>query len=59
MADRQGQEKEEQDDKYNMAQGASGTHLKLLADKVEDRQDTGNVSTVTVAVNRDAGALLA
>jgi hypothetical protein len=59
MTDRQSQEKEEQDDRYNMAQGVSRTRPRPLAGKVEDTQDPGNVSTVMVAVNRDTGALSA
>jgi len=61
MADRQGQGKEEQDDMYNLAPWTSGAHPNLLFGKgmdhlgVEDGQDTGDVSTVTVVVNNDTG----
>jgi len=62
MADWPGQEeKGEQDD---MAQRPLRTHPNLLLVKVEDRLgvedrgDTGDVSTVTVAVNNDTEALL-
>jgi hypothetical protein len=65
MAERQVQEKEAKDDMYNMAQGASRTHPSLLSGMVgdrsgaEDKQDTGDLSTVTVAVNNNVGALSA
>lgn len=65
MADRQGQDKEDQGDMYNLAKGASRTHPSLLSGNVdnrldtENRQDTGDLSTVTVAVNNDRGVLSA
>jgi len=36
MADRQGQEKEEQVDVYNISQGAAGAYTNLLSGKVGD-----------------------
>ena len=36
MADRQGQEKEEQVDVYNISQGAIGAYTNLLSGKVGD-----------------------
>jgi L-lactate utilization protein LutC len=65
VADQQVQEKEAQDDMYKMAQGTSRTHLSLLSGNVcdrlgaEDRQDTEDVSTVTVAVTNHTENLLA
>jgi hypothetical protein len=63
VADQQGQEQAAQGDMHNMAQGASSTHPSLLSGKVgdrlgaDDRQDTRDVSTVTVAVTKHTEAL--
>jgi hypothetical protein len=63
VADQQGQEQAAQEDMHNMAQGASRTQSSLLAGKMgdrlgaDDRQDTGDVSTVTAAVTKPTEAL--
>jgi hypothetical protein len=63
VADQQSQEQERQEDMYNMAHGASRTHPSLLPGKVgdrlgaDDRQDTRDVSTVTVDVTKHTDAL--
>jgi hypothetical protein len=65
VADRKGQEKEAQDDTDNIAQGVPRTHPSLVSGQlgdrsgVVDRQETGDVSTVTVAVNYHTEALSA
>jgi len=65
LADRRGQQTEAQDGTDNMAQGASRAHPSLLSGRVGDRlgavdrQETGDVSTVTVAVTNDKEALSA
>jgi hypothetical protein len=63
VAYQQGQEQAAQEDMHNMAQGASRTHPSLLSGKggdrigADDRQSTGDVSTVTVAVTSHTEAL--
>lgn len=63
MPDQQGQEKEAQVDKDNIAQEAPRMDPSLLSGKVRnrlgavDRQETGDMSTVTVAVTNDTEAL--
>ena len=65
VADRRGQQTEAQDGTDNMAQGAPRTHPSLLSGSVGDRlgavcrQETGDVSTVTVAVTNDNKTLSA
>ena len=65
VAGRRGQKREAQDDIDNMAQGAPRTHPSLLSGRVGDRlgavdrQETGDVSTVTVAITNDKKTLSA